>query len=279
MLVTAYDQSHVKQCAENLIFNEEKQACVEPNSKEEIECLLISSLVNQENLSELLNDITRQQSDDETSPTTTVITTTANSSANPLTSTTTTKLVKKSLTFKEAKSRLTQMYKSKAEKNSDEDDELFLEMLKSLADADDEEGEESADEQDVETTKAMTTKPGGRRSKQERMRLVKSKKAMVRKQTAPVVTTMSPGRARLVSSAAASKYKGMCQVTNWSQFRTGRGRFTFDMIDVDLCKYIIFASIAVIESEAEADYEDDDEEAAEAEYMLKPVQHNDFGRF
>ncbi|CAF0742069.1 unnamed protein product [Brachionus calyciflorus] len=62
-------------------------------------------------------------------------------------------------------------------------------------------------------------------------------------------------------------YKRMCVVTNWSQFRPGRGRFSFDFIDAKLCNHIIYASVKV----AESDSDDFDSE----EYEIQAVQHNE----
>lgn len=62
-------------------------------------------------------------------------------------------------------------------------------------------------------------------------------------------------------------YKRMCVVTNWSQFRPGRGRFSFDFIDSTLCNHVIYASVKV----AEADYDYDDSE----EFEIQAVQHNE----
>lgn len=63
------------------------------------------------------------------------------------------------------------------------------------------------------------------------------------------------------------EYKRMCVVTNWSQFRSGRGRFVFDFINVNLCNHIIYTSVKIEEVE----------DAEEEEYDLKAVQHNELG--
>lgn len=65
----------------------------------------------------------------------------------------------------------------------------------------------------------------------------------------------------------ANNYKRMCVVTNWSQFRPGRGRFSFDFIDSSLCNYVIYASVKVVE--AEYDYDDSEE------FEIQAVQHNE----
>lgn len=72
-----------------------------------------------------------------------------------------------------------------------------------------------------------------------------------------------------------TKYRKMCIVTSWSQFRQGRGRFHFEFIDSKLCKYIIYASVKVFE---EGDESDNEGEMVE-EYVIKPVQHNDAALF
>jgi hypothetical protein len=64
------------------------------------------------------------------------------------------------------------------------------------------------------------------------------------------------------------QYRRMCVVTNWSQFRGGRGRFQFEYINIHLCNHIIFSSVIIAEAE---DTEDE-------EYVLKSVQHNDIGK-
>ncbi|RNA25667.1 acidic mammalian chitinase-like [Brachionus plicatilis] len=55
-------------------------------------------------------------------------------------------------------------------------------------------------------------------------------------------------------------YKRMCVVTNWSQFRPGRGRFSFDFIDSTLCNYVV---------ETDYDYYDSEE------FEIQAVQHNE----
>jgi hypothetical protein len=270
--VTVYDQAQVRQCNDSLIFNEEKQACAEANSKEEIECLLIASLMNQETLQELINEMSKQT--DETTSTTT--TTTTSTTTTTTTSKVTTKASalkpratsKRSLTLKEAKSRLNKILKknSQTDETDEEDEKFFLEMLKSLTDSNESDHEEDNDQPET-TTKAVT----GRKSKLDRLKNMKRKKSMIRKQHV-TPKTPDPNKLAINSAVANSKYKGMCIVTNWSQFRPGRGRFTFDLINVDLCNYIIFSSIVVIEAE-EVEYEDEEEE-----FILKPVQHNDFGK-
>lgn len=64
-----------------------------------------------------------------------------------------------------------------------------------------------------------------------------------------------------------NKYKRMCVVTNWSQYRSGRGRFQFDFIEPYLCNYVVYTSVK-IEEEEDPDYED---------FILKGVQHNEKG--
>jgi len=64
------------------------------------------------------------------------------------------------------------------------------------------------------------------------------------------------------------QYRRMCLITNWSQFRGGRGRFQFEYINIHLCNHIIFSSVIIAEAE---DTEDE-------EYVLKSVQHNDIGK-
>ena len=64
------------------------------------------------------------------------------------------------------------------------------------------------------------------------------------------------------------QYRRMCLITNWSQFRGGRGRFQFEYINSHLCNHIIFSSVIIAEAE---DTEDE-------EYVLKSVQHNDIGK-
>jgi hypothetical protein len=69
------------------------------------------------------------------------------------------------------------------------------------------------------------------------------------------------------SSQAPDDYKRLCVVTNWSQFRSGKGRFLFEYINVHLCNYIVFSSLGI----------NDEEFADNGEYTLKSVQHNDMG--
>lgn len=69
----------------------------------------------------------------------------------------------------------------------------------------------------------------------------------------------------------------MCVVTNWSQFRPGRGRFQFEFIDPSLCNYIIYSSVRIAEYEDEpGDLDDEsDQDSYSEEYIIKSVQHND----
>lgn len=62
-----------------------------------------------------------------------------------------------------------------------------------------------------------------------------------------------------------NQYKRMCVVTNWSQYRSGRGRFQYDFIEPYLCNYVIYTSVKV-EEEEDPDYED---------FVIRGIQHNE----
>ena len=73
---------------------------------------------------------------------------------------------------------------------------------------------------------------------------------------------------KLEESAEDNTYKRMCMVTNWSQFRAGKGRFQFEYINLHLCNHIVFSSASVAE----------DNSNLEDEFKIQPIQHNDFGK-
>lgn len=62
-----------------------------------------------------------------------------------------------------------------------------------------------------------------------------------------------------------SKYKRICVVTNWSQFRPGRGSFRYDHININLCNYLIFSAAAIVEENS----------MISDEFKLHHIQHND----
>jgi hypothetical protein len=69
-------------------------------------------------------------------------------------------------------------------------------------------------------------------------------------------------------------YKRMCIVTDWAQYRKGKGQFKFEYINIHLCNHIIFSTVVVSESE-----ESDEEDEQNEEYIIKTVQHNDLDLF
>ena len=73
-----------------------------------------------------------------------------------------------------------------------------------------------------------------------------------------------------VDDPNAPEYKRMCIVTDWSQFRKGKGQFKFEYINIHLCNHIIFSTVVVSESE---------EAEEDEEYIIKTVQHNDLNLF
>ena len=208
-----------------------------------------------------------------TTTTTTTTTTTATLTKTTTTATkSTTTLSKLNSRLRKTKARLSRIFKTKNSPNDEETDEydekLFFEMLKSLSEPDKSESADGGEEESEEGERPTTTP---------KKKLTSKKKAvMIRKSENNAYDANNNNEMEKVvgeNEKSADKYKRMCIVTNWSQFRPGRGRFQFELINVDLCNYIIFSSIVVIESEStEAEYND------EEEYILKPVQHNDFGR-
>jgi len=77
-----------------------------------------------------------------------------------------------------------------------------------------------------------------------------------------------------VEDKSQPDYKRMCIVTDWSQFRKGKGQFKFEYINIHLCNHIIFSTVVVSESE-----EAEDEEEQGENYIIKTVQHNDLDLF
>lgn len=218
-----FDENEIKQCGENQVFNEDKQACAEPVGKEEVECLLISNLINNENMQEIMKAMELDTNSSTTASTTTTTSTKRSTSVMG-------RMMKKS-------------------NNQEYDDRLYAEMVKSLGEHDERRHRKSTIKQRLAVT-------GTRREQS------------AKKET--------------------DKYKAMCIVTNWSQFRQGRGRFQFEFINLDYCNHIVFSSIVVIQEEKtrkrsirSADYEEDEEdedyESSGESFALKPVQHNDFG--
>jgi chitinase len=65
-----------------------------------------------------------------------------------------------------------------------------------------------------------------------------------------------------------NKYKRICVVTNWAQYRTGRARFQFEYINVHLCNYIIYSSVVIEEKEMIGN-------ESQIDYQIKTTQHND----
>jgi hypothetical protein len=61
----------------------------------------------------------------------------------------------------------------------------------------------------------------------------------------------------------ALRYKKVCYVTNWSQYRDGYGRFQPENIDPFLCTHVIYA-FAYID---------------EVNLLLRSIEHNDLGIF
>jgi len=61
----------------------------------------------------------------------------------------------------------------------------------------------------------------------------------------------------------ALRYKKVCYVTNWSQYRDGYGRFQPENIDPFLCTHVIYA-FAYID---------------EVSLLLRSIEHNDLGMF
>ncbi len=59
------------------------------------------------------------------------------------------------------------------------------------------------------------------------------------------------------------RYKKVCYVTNWSQYREGYGRFQPENIDPFLCTHVIYA-FAYIDEES---------------LLLRSIEHNDLGMF
>ena len=64
-----------------------------------------------------------------------------------------------------------------------------------------------------------------------------------------------------------NKYKRICTVTNWSQFRAGKAQFQLQYSNTHLCNYILFSSVAITE----------DTTMTTEDYKLQTIQHNDFG--
>jgi hypothetical protein len=72
---------------------------------------------------------------------------------------------------------------------------------------------------------------------------------------------------RTNANATKDKYERICVVTNWSQFRVGKAKFTFNKIDTSLCNIILFSSAEVFE------------DLATSEYRLNSLQQTDYGRY
>jgi hypothetical protein len=64
-----------------------------------------------------------------------------------------------------------------------------------------------------------------------------------------------------------NKYKRICTITNWSQFRAGKAQFQIQYSNTHLCNYILFSSVAITE----------DSTMTSDDYKLQTIQHNDFG--
>ena len=103
-----------------------------------------------------------------------------------------------------------------------------------------------------------------------------NKKASIKKtQTTSNKTPVKPSTEKkvstedvqVISSVDNNKYKRICTVTNWSQFRAGKAQFQLQYSNTHLCNYILFSSVAITE----------DSTMTSDEYKLQTIQHNDFG--
>jgi hypothetical protein len=273
-----FDDTKVLSCDGNKVFNEEKQECVEPLTKEELECLLESSIadIREPPPVSKKNEPYSPQFIVFTSPTTTTTTTTRATTRlayiNPrMNNAGKSKTLPPSNLLANSRSRLDGRVKVNYKDDNDENEKLFFEMLKSLnEEADNEEDEDDEDRSSIKGKKKNKKSRSKSPTSSKKNGLSKSKQ-MVRKQPpGGFGATGSDLSTEFDPDTESHKYKRMCIVTNWSQFRPSDGKFLFDFIDVNLCNHIIFSNIIVIEQENE-DYED------EISFVLKPVQHNEFG--
>lgn len=67
------------------------------------------------------------------------------------------------------------------------------------------------------------------------------------------------------SKEVDDKYKRICTITNWSQFRSGKAQFQTEYTNIHLCNYILFSSVAISEDSTDS-------------FKLQPIQHNDMGK-
>jgi hypothetical protein len=96
------------------------------------------------------------------------------------------------------------------------------------------------------------------------------KKTLKSKSKSPLELQMEMEKQEMenISVEDENKYKRICTVTNWSQFRSGKAQFQLQYSNIHLCNYILFSSVAITE----------DSSQLSEEYKLQPIQHNDYGK-
>ena len=217
--ITGFSSSpQIKQCQTNFVFDENKQMCVKPQSRDDFQCLLalnkvsFRSNINATQTSTFKSSIVTHS----TLPNELITIYEKSFGASPVSNRISLIRKKSSLrSFKKLENNFTPKMHSSLKKKKNVDDEYEYE------------GEENNVEENEESD--------------------------------------DPNQ---------PDYKRMCIVTDWAQFRKGKGQFKFEYINIHLCNHIIFSTAVVSESE-----ESDEEDEQSEEYIIKTVQHNDLDLF
>jgi hypothetical protein len=268
----------IKQCLNDYVFDEDKQDCVPPATKEDYECLLITKpLPNFDEEEEVTSKQTTESVSKKISRVTKQSTLSNELITNfernfdtsiPLASTHKLKTKKK----KNSKNK---------ENELDDEDEIDEELSNSIKHLDNIINKNS-DSVVIEGRKASKKSDSNKKryssliddnGAKSKTRTKKKSKSSEEEQEEEVEAAKREPESedyedtKEVSDPNEPEYKRMCIVTDWSQFRSGKGRFQFEFINLKLCNHIIFSSVVIAE----------DEEAEDEEYTLKMVQHNDLG--
>ena len=217
--ITGFSNSpQIQQCQTNFVFDENKQMCVKPQSRDDFQCLLASnkvslrSNINATKTSTIKSNIVTHS----TLPNELITFYEQSFGASPVSNRISLIRKKSSLrSFKKLENNFNPKMHSSVKKKKNVDDEYEYE------------GEENGVEENEESE--------------------------------------DPNQ---------PDYKRMCIVTDWAQFRKGKGQFNFEYINIHLCNHIIFSTAVVSESE-----ESDEEDEQSEEYIIKTVQHNDLDLF
>ena len=278
--------SLIKQCLNDNVFDEDKQECVPPATKEDFDCLLITkplpsfddeeeeatdkkSTEKAETISKSISRVTKQ-------------TTLSNEFITNFERNFDTSIPFPSTKKSKPKNKNKSKNKANGADDEDEEDEQLYESIKNLDNIINKNSDSVVIEGRTASKKSESNKKRysslvddiGIKGKSKTRTKKKSKSSEDEQEeeavsAKPEEETEDYEDTKDAGDPNQPEYRRMCIVTDWSQFRSGKGRFQFEFINFNLCNHIIFSSVVIAE----------DEEAEDEEYTLKMVQHNDLGIF